>query len=147
MKKQVFTILSLVIWLSPVKAGWNPFGSGGPCVGFGCKGDSVIAPSWTKDTWEGAGRAADSASSYSFYLHNLCSKYLDVTFEYIPNGSSRWKKENYVFQPGERAKLANTRNRNVYVSAKSRSGDTSWNRKEVNMGVSFVEYTHRLTCR
>lgn len=88
------------------------------------------------------------AGAYNFYLHNKCAEYLDVTFEYIPRGSSKWKANNYSFAPGEHARLDATRNRNVYIAAHSTSSysNRQWPRKMINMGPTYTKYTYSLTC-
>ncbi|MBE9045842.1 hypothetical protein IQ255_15755 [Pleurocapsales cyanobacterium LEGE 10410] len=88
------------------------------------------------------------ATGHQFYLHNQCPENLSVTLEYIPRNSSKWKTSYYSFKPGEHAYLIPTRNRIVYVSAKSTDtySNKKWSRKEINMG-NNIKYTHRLTCR
>ena len=88
------------------------------------------------------------AVAYNFYLHNKCPEYLDVTFKYIPRGSSSWKTNQYSFKPGEHARLDASRNRYVYVSARSTSSYSNkrWKKKKIDMGKTYTKYTHSLTC-
>ena len=98
-------------------------------------------------------RASDTVSQghYKFILNNKCRDYIDVTIEYMYSNSSVWNTKHYSFSPGERAHLANTTNSIVAITAKSsrnsyRTNPLSWNRRQVNMGPTFKNYTYNLTC-
>ena len=92
-----------------------------------------------------------SQGFYKFILHNKCSDYIDVSIEYMYSNSSVWNTKHYSLSPGERAHLVNTTNSIVAITAKSsrnsyRSSPLSWNKRQVNMGSTFTNYTYSLTC-
>lgn len=92
-----------------------------------------------------------SEGVFNVYLANNCSDYVDVLIEYRYPHSTVWNKQYYSFSPGENGLLTSTDNRVIYITAKSsknsyRNPPLSWPRQEINMGTTFVDFTHRLTC-
>lgn len=82
---------------------------------------------------------------FRFTLANRCSKSLDVTVEYV-HKSGNWKTNYYSFRPREKAYLVRSKNRYIYVSAKSKNGSHTWKRKKIDMGKNFNNFTYALTC-
>ncbi|ESA38500.1 hypothetical protein N836_31665 [Leptolyngbya sp. Heron Island J] len=97
-------------------------------------------------TWSNGGRdVIDNLTSYNFNLRNRCATDMQVEIEYIPSGSNDWETAYYVFVPGERGYLVDTRNRYVYVTAEP-TIDYGWRirRHRVDMGNAFVRFEHRI---
>lgn len=75
------------------------------------------------------------------YLYNNTGRTLFATVRY-KTLAGEWVTNNWYVEPGERAFIVETRNRNITIKAKWEDNTRVWHRRQINIGQYFTDFTY-----